>query len=254
MFKATRSLRRRAGVLGATAMAAVLAAGLSPAAAHADAAHHYYLELGGTGAAADAPGCTASYDEANKVLGDATAIPVCYPASAGPWLGSHGETPALGAPNYDDSVHQGYQNLLNAVEDAYHRDPAGRFTIVGYSQGAQAADQVLQTIAGGTDIPSGQVDGMLYSDPMQPGTGIWAMIPKGVSAFGFTSTGAGPADFGGIPVERFCIHTDGICDATTIQSVGGFFVQHGLYPQAGGIMTQTIGHDGGNGIHWYDQN
>ncbi len=233
-------------------MALALAAALSPTAAHAATGNHYYIELGGTGSAAPAPQCTGSYQYANQNLNGGIPVPVCYPASMGPWQAGDGSGPDLSAPSYDSSVSQGYDNLLSTVVNTHHADPGARYTIVGYSQGAQAADEVLQTIAaGGTDIPKSQVDGMLYSDPEQPGSGFWHLVPTGWSALGFTAPGTGPADFSGIPVERFCIHTDGICDATTLDSFPGVFEEHGLYWQPGNIMTQTIAHDGGNGIVWY---
>ncbi|GAA2686228.1 PE-PPE domain-containing protein [Streptomyces lunalinharesii] len=237
------------GTVGATAMVALTAA--MPV-AHAAPVHHYYLEIGGTGSAAPAPACTSTFAFANKHLNGGIPVPVCYPASAGPWLNGH-NAPDIGAPSYDASVQEGYRNLLAAAEQTYHRDPHARFTIVGYSQGAQAADQVLRTIADGrTEIPRSQVNGMLYADPMQPGTGVWARVPQGWSALGFTSTGAAPAKYDGVPVRRFCIRTDLACDATSIQSVPGFLNQHPKYWQDGNVMTQTIGHDGGDGITWYD--
>ncbi|MFF4694511.1 PE-PPE domain-containing protein [Streptomyces chattanoogensis] len=243
--------KRAIGVAGtAAAMVAVSAA--APTVAHAAPVHHYYLEVGGTGSAAPAPDCTSTYAFANKHLNGGIPVPVCYPASAGPWLNGH-NAPDVGAPSFDASVREGYRNLLATAEETYRRDPGARFTIVGYSQGAQVADQVLQTIAkGGTDIPRSQVNGMLYSDPMQPDTGIWARVPKGWSALGFTSTGAGPAKFDGVPVQRFCIRTDLACDATSVQSIPGFLNQHPKYWQDGNVMAQTIGHDGGDGVVWYE--
>lgn len=242
--KATSAAGAAAAVMAATVVAAP--------AAHADPVHHYYLEVGGTGSAASAPDCTSSYTFANKHLDGGIPVPVRYPASVGPWLNGR-NVPDVTAPSFDASVREGYRNLLTAAEDTYRRDPGARFTIVGYSQGAQIADQVLQKIAaGGTGIPRSQVNGMLYADPMQPGTGIWSRIPKGWSALGFTSPGIGPATFEGIPVQRFCIRTDGVCDATSIRSVGGFLIQHPKYWQDGNVMTQTIGHDGGEGVVWYD--
>ncbi|MFJ6749136.1 MULTISPECIES: PE-PPE domain-containing protein [unclassified Streptomyces] len=247
----SRRWRKAIGAAGATAaMVAVTAA--TPAVAHAEPVHHYYLEVGGTGSAAPAPDCTSTYTFANKHLNGGIAVPVCYPASAGPWLNGQ-NAPDINAPSFDASVREGYRNLLAKAEDTYHRDPSARFTLVGYSQGAHVADQVLQTIANGdTDIPRSQVNGMLYADPFQPDTGIWSRVPKGWSAFGFTSPGAGPATFDGVPVQRFCIRTDGVCDATSLQSVGGFLKQHPKYWQEGNVMTQTIGHDGGDGVVWYD--
>lgn len=236
---------------GATA-AVVAATAITPTAAHADPVRHYYLEIGGTGSAAPAPDCTSTFAIANKYLNGGIPVPVCYPASAGPWLNGR-NVPDVTAPSFDASVREGYRNLLAAAEDTHRRDPNARLTIVGYSQGAHVADQVLQTIAkGGTGIPRSQVNGMLYADPLQPGTGVWAKIPKGWSAFGFTSPGAGPAKFDGIPVQRFCIRTDGVCDATSVASVGGFLQQHPKYWQEGNIMAKTIGHDGGDGVVWVD--
>ncbi|MFG2888554.1 PE-PPE domain-containing protein [Streptomyces sp. NPDC048248] len=247
----SRRWKKAIGVAGATA-AMVAGTTAAPAVAHAEPVHHYYLEVGGTGSAAPAPDCTSTYTFANKHLDGGIPVPVCYPASAGPWLNGQ-NVPDLNAPSFDASVREGYRNLLAAAEDTYHRDPGARFTIVGYSQGAHVADQVLQTIAKGeTDIPRSQVNGMLYSDPFQPDTGIWARIPKGWSALGFTSPGAGPAKFDGVPVQRFCIRTDGVCDATSIQSVGGFLNQHPKYWQEGNVMARTIGNDGGDGVVWYD--
>ncbi|MBB5123187.1 PE-PPE domain-containing protein [Streptomyces eurocidicus] len=243
---------KKAAFAAGAAAAMVAATAVVPTVAHADPARHYYVELGGTGAAAPSPDCTRSYGFANKHLNGGIPVPVCYPASAGPWLNGQ-NSPDLSAPSFDASVQAGYQNLLAAAEATHRKDPGARLTIVGYSQGAQAADQVLQKIAsGGTGIPRSQVNGMLYSDPMQPGTGIWAKLPKGWSALGFTSPGAGPAKFDGVPVQRFCIRTDGVCDATSLASVGGFLVQHPKYGQEGDIMTKTIGNDGGEGVVWYD--
>lgn len=234
-----------ATVLGAAALAV-------PAAAQADPPHHYYLEIGGTGAVpADGSSCTSTFDDANQHLNGGTPVEVCYPASAGPLVGSHNQMPDLTAPSYDTSVAEGYRRLLAAVEATHRRDPAAKLTITGYSQGAQAADQVLRTLSGSDDIPHGQLDGMLYADPMQPGTGLAAVVPQGVSAFGFTSAGPGPVEFGDIPVHRYCIHTDAACDATSLASVPGFFSQHPRYHQVGGIVTTTLPRDGSDGVTWY---
>jgi hypothetical protein len=242
-----RSLRRLAASVGAAA-AMLVAGGFFATAAHASGIDHYYVEIGGTGAAQPASkGCTSSYWAANATLpAGSKAVGVCYPATAGPWVGG------VTAPSYDASVHQGYGAALALVKQLHAQNPGARITITGYSQGAQIGDQVLQAVAAGSFVPHGQVDGMLYADPMQPGTGIWGhLFPKGVSLLGFTSTGAGPTDFDGIPVRRFCIRTDGICDATSIQGIGGYFVQHPTYPKH--IIGDTLRFDGQNGIRWYPE-
>ncbi|WP_241777551.1 PE-PPE domain-containing protein [Streptomyces sp. CT34] len=222
----------------------------APAVAQADSIDHYYIEIGGTTGAADQPECTTNYRAANQKLQPGSWVPVCYPASAGPWENGRGGVLDLNAPSYDDSVNQGYHNLLAKIEDTHRDHPDARLTVVGYSQGAQAADQVLQTIANGaTDIPRSQVNGMLYADPMQPGTGFTAQIPKGVGLPGFTSPGAGPAEFNGIPVARYCIHGDPVCDASLVNAPG-YFTLHGTYPLDGNVMTQTIADDGHDGVQW----
>lgn len=104
-------------------------------------------------------------------------------ASGGPFVGSHNEQPAPFAPSFGDSVNQGYWNAKAALENAYRADPTATFTIAGYSQGAWVGDLLLQTIANnGTEVPRDRVDGMLYSDPMQPGTGFWRLVPQGSSS------------------------------------------------------------------------
>ncbi|MFI7414580.1 cutinase family protein [Streptomyces sp. NPDC049627] len=251
-----RSFVRRAKTVALTAAMAAAAA-LTPTVAQADdAPRHYYIELGGTGSALPAPDCTRTFGYANQHLEPgAEVVPVCYPASAGPWLNGQNQGPDLTAQSYDSSVAQGYQNLLAAAEETHRKDPAARLTIVGYSQGAQAADAVLETIAnGGTGIPRELVDGKLYADPKQPGTGLWAKVPKGLGALGFTSAGPGPTEFPGVPVARFCIRGDLACDATTPVAAFDFFLTdvHGRYVQDGNVMTKTIAQEGLNGVYWYE--
>lgn len=258
---------RVARAVRTAAITAALAAGTAvafPAAAHAADAEHYYIEIGGTGATAPTAGCpttTSSYNVGNETLPPgSTAILVCYPATAGPFIGTSGPlldglTPhpdALTAPNYDTSVRKGYDEALRVAKQTHTDHPDATITITGYSQGAQAADQVLQTIAnGGTGIPRSQVDGMLYADPMQPGTGLATVIPKGWGIPGnFTSAGAGPAEFNGIPVARYCIHGDPICEASLLNA-SGYIERHPLYVQPGNVIAQTLATEhGGDGIKW----
>ncbi|MFJ7204452.1 PE-PPE domain-containing protein [Streptomyces sp. NPDC098789] len=245
-------VRRLQSVLAATALV-FGAAALAPAAAHADPAHHYYIEIGGTGAAAAAPGCTTSFLAANAHLDGGIAVPVCYVASGGPFVGSHNEMPAPFAPGFGDSVNQGYRNALAALERTYRADPTATFTIAGYSQGAWVGDLLLRAIAdNATAVPRSQVDGMLYSDPMQPGTGFWHLAPEGtLIPFMAYSPGTGPEEFDGVPVQRHCIRTDGVCDATSLDSISGFLQQHPRYFQEGSIIENTLTHHGSSGTVWY---
>lgn len=259
MAKASRITR----ALGTAAMTVAMAAGAAlafPGAAQADDGDRYFIQIGGTGATPPAPHCTYSYDEANKAhqLGD-RAITVCYPASVGPFIGPTGSLvdgtgvhpEALTAPTYDASVQTGIREALKTAEETHRAHPDARLTIVGYSQGAQVADEVLQTISRGeTGIPRSQVDGKLYSDPMQPGTGLAAQVPRGLGVPGFfTSPGAGPTDFNGIPVTRYCINGDPVCDANIVNAPG-YFSLHPKYPEPGNVIAQTLVEDSGNGVQW----
>ncbi|MGW0733058.1 cutinase family protein [Streptomyces sp. NPDC002851] len=246
-------------------MTAALAVGTAvafPGAAQAADEDRYYIEIGGTGATPPAPHCTYSYDAANEAhqLGD-RAITVCYPASVGPFIGPTGplvddkglHPEALTAPTYDASVQQGIQEALRVAEETHRAHPEAQLTIAGFSQGAQVADEVLQKIARGeTGIPAAQVTGKLYADPMQPGTGLGAQVPRGLGIPGFfTSPGAGPDDFNGIPVTRYCINGDPVCDAA-VQNAPGYFSLHGNYAHDGNVIEQTLTEDSGNGIQWRD--
>lgn len=93
--KPNRLARRLKSVLASTALV-FAAAAVVPPAAQADTVHHYYIEIGGTGAAAEAPDCTSSFTAANEHLDGGIAVPVCYAASGGPFVGSHNEMPAPG--------------------------------------------------------------------------------------------------------------------------------------------------------------
>ncbi|SCK37787.1 PE-PPE domain-containing protein [Streptomyces sp. WMMB 322] len=261
--KVARSVR-------AAVLAAALAAGTTvafPSAAQAAGAEHYYIEIGGTGPTVDQDGCptaNTSYDTANKALGlGSSAIKVCYPASAGPLIGPTGglvEPPAkvnpeaLTAPTYDASVRLGVERGLQAAKDTHKAHPGARITITGYSQGAQAADEVLQRIASGsTGIPLSQVDGVLYADPMQPETGLGAHLPRGLGIPGVaTSPGAGPAEFNGIPVTRYCIVGDPVCDLRSVTNAPGYFSLHPKYPEA--VIPKNLTRTGQHGVRWLNAN
>lgn len=238
-------------IVAAAALLPVTPATPAVAAMEGAATAHYYLEVGATGTAAPSPECTSAYTYANKDLPRRTAVPVCYPASSGPLSNGRG-APDPTAPSYDDSVREGDANLLRTAARLHRAHPSARLTLTGYSQGAQVVGDVLEKIAQGrTSIPRARVDGMVYGDPRQPGTGIESVVPTGVSALGFTSAGPGPTTYPGIAVHRFCIRTDAVCDAASPLAATGYLTQHHHYPEAGGIISRTLAHDGGNGTTWY---
>ncbi|MDQ8705759.1 PE-PPE domain-containing protein [Streptomyces sp. LHD-70] len=261
MAKTSRMTR----TLGAAAATAALAFGgvvALPGAAQAADADRYYIQVGGTGPTKPAPECTFTYDPANAAhqLGD-RAIKVCYPASWGPVIGPTGSLidittgqvhpEALTAPTYDTSVRIGIEETLKVAERTHRDHPDAQLTIVGYSQGAQVADEVLQKISRGeTGIDKSQVDGKLYADPMQPGTGFGAVVPKGLGVPGVaTSPGAGPTDFNGVPVTRYCINGDPVCDANLLNTPG-YFELHPNYAEDNNAIERTMTEDSGNGVQW----
>ncbi|GAA5148433.1 hypothetical protein GCM10023321_10710 [Pseudonocardia eucalypti] len=197
--------------------------------------HHYYILIGGTG----------DPDSSNfPSVHDGKAVPVEYPACA----------PACGATSYDQSVAAGHAHARKAIERIYADDRVARFTVAGYSQGAHVANLVLNDVADGViDIPAERFDAKLYADPMQPGTGVGANVPKGVGVpppLAMTSPGPGRSDFGGIPFTRYCIETDGVCHFNTLEAAGGYVLQHSCYPRD--VMPATL--DDGefeDGTHWW---
>ncbi|HJQ48747.1 MAG TPA: PE-PPE domain-containing protein [Amycolatopsis sp.] len=222
----------------AAAAGAMLAMTLgAPAIAQAATAaqqEHYYIEIGGTWDP-DAH----NYDLANQSL-NGIGVPVHYAASPGPGIPGR-------QLSYDESVHEGWLHASAVLRQTHRDHPGAHLTVVGYSQGAHVANLVLNDVADGViDIPKSQVDGKLYADPMQPETSIGAIVPKGMSAFGFTSPGPGRADFGGFPVQRYCINTDGVCDfASGPQAPGGYIAQHPCYPryEIPATLAQPVVHE-----------
>ncbi|MDN5893264.1 MAG: PE-PPE domain-containing protein [Nocardioides sp.] len=202
----------------------MLAALAPPAnASSAQAGNHYYVLIPGS---CDSAG--QAYDDVirNQIEPQGSiALKVHYVASAPPLPCSN--------VGYQESVNQGHAEAARVIEEAHRNDPSGHFTVVGYSQGAQVANLLLEQIADGkSSVPKGQVDAKIYADPMQPGTGIGARFPKGMAIpyGGYVAPGQGRTDFNGIPFLRYCIETDGVCDTRDIlQAPGGYAAQHGCY-------------------------
>jgi hypothetical protein len=219
------------------AVAALTAAGVGwSAMAQADAGQRYYVLIGGT--------CDPDGNAYNGLdLRGGVPLKVQYPAAGNP-------TCSPAEISYDASVREGHQKARGVLEQAYAQDPGGTFHVVGFSQGAHVANLVLEDAADGKlSVPRSQVSGSLYGDPMHPQTGIGAVVPEGASAFGFTSPGPGRSDFGGIPVERYCIETDGVCHFNTVEGPGGYVVQHPCYPAK--VMPHTIADEVKHGNHWW---
>lgn len=141
---------------------------------------------------------TAVFSTGGHMDPNATAFPgtrqVWYPASIWP----------LGDLTYDESVRQGRNNVVAAV-DEYAGRCGGRIHVVGYSQGARVAGDALEVLQ--TRPYAHRVTGKLFSDPKHPG-GIEDTF-QGISLAGITFTG--PRHGFTVPVESVCNPYDGIC-------------------------------------------
>lgn len=164
-------------------------------------------------------------------------IPVPYSATIWP----------LGAVGYNASEAEGRANLEQAVATYQQSCPDSKIVIVGYSQGARIAGDVLTDIGqnrpleDGTVIDSSKVTGELYSDPRMVGT-LWGQgIESALVGVIPGLTMSGPrsgADYGGLPVTTYCIEGDPICDLPDVlhDPIGvvddffGYWVKHGQYP------------------------
>lgn len=121
---------------------------------------------------------------------------VWYPASIWP----------LGDLTYDESVRQGRDNVVRAVDEFAAQCPTSDIRVVGYSQGARVAGDALEVLQTRPYAP--RVTGKLFSDPKHPG-GIEDTF-QGISLAGITFTG--PRRGFNVPVESVCNPYDGICD------------------------------------------
>jgi hypothetical protein len=227
-------IKKKLAIIGA--VVATLVAGFlavtAPAAQAGPA--QYYILIGGT-----CDGNANAYREEWLRGGIRKAVP--YPA------GAFG-VPGCDWTPMDRSVAIGHESARRVVQDSFNENPGGRFTIVGYSQGAIVANKVLNDIADGRlAVDKSRFSAKLYADPMQPagppGRGISAILPEGFGLpsplSGYVSFGPGRADFGGIPFIRYCIVSDGVCHFDTIEALGGYFAQHQCYWQRP-IMADTL--------------
>ncbi|KNA90649.1 PE-PPE domain-containing protein [Gordonia sp. w5E2] len=237
-FGFRRSIRA-ASTLGLAAVAAVLlaigqtsGAGVARAEASADCGNGALVFVGGT------------WDPQAHLLDGVTRQPqyagytverVEYPASIWP----------LGAFGFDDSQSQGVAATMSTVASYQAQCQGYPVVIVGYSQGAGIAGDVLTGIGTGNtsghEISPSKVSGLLYSDPRQAGTLYGQGIERvliGVIPGLTMAGGRGVDDFGGIPVTSVCFTGDPICDLPdplhdplgALDGFAGYWVKHGLYP------------------------
>ncbi|WP_081631662.1 PE-PPE domain-containing protein [Nocardia sp. 348MFTsu5.1] len=147
----------------------------------------------------------------------------------------------LGGTSYDQSVELGIENLETAVAVYHEACPDQPVVIVGYSQGARIAGDVLSEIGRGespVSIDPTQVTGELYSDPRRTGDaegrGVELILPAVIP--GITMNGAREG-FGAAKVTQFCVEGDPICDLQdplhyplrAVDGLLGYFVKHLTY-------------------------
>ena len=144
--------------------------------------------------------------------------------------------------------------------------PGSPVKVVGYSQGARVAGDVLSDIGNDRDdkdivatdkngdplldengdpvivddISSDGLSGELYSDPRQNGDKTGRGIEQSLIGVipGLTMTGPREGGFGDIPVTSVCAEGDPICDLPdplydpigALDGLVGYFTKHGYYP------------------------
>lgn len=165
----------------------------------------------------------------------------------------------LGATGYDADVAQGVAATKSAIGGYQSSCSGSPVVVVGYSQGARVAGDVLSdignnrddavTLADGEsyDISSTGITGLLYSDPRRDGSvdgegvelALIGIIP------GLTMSGPRQGGFGDIAVTEVCAQGDGVCDVPdplhdpigALDALVGYFVYHGVYPS---LMDETV--------------
>ncbi|WP_231611764.1 PE-PPE domain-containing protein [Rhodococcus sp. CX] len=136
---------------------------------------------------------------------------------------------------YDESKAIGKSRLREAITREHAVCPNSELVVLGYSQGAAVAGDVLAEIAHDGSVPPDRIRGVLYADPRDE-NGVESQFP-GQVAPGITLTG-GRHDFGDIRVDRVCLAGDAVCDARTpedsehwlIEDLAGYLLLHTEYP------------------------
>ncbi|MFT4088948.1 MAG: PE-PPE domain-containing protein, partial [Gordonia sp. (in: high G+C Gram-positive bacteria)] len=163
----------------------------------------------------------------------------------------------LGRYGFDDDVSQGTTSTLQQITDYQKNCKDKPVVIVGYSQGARVAGDVLNQIgtgqadADGNVVVTGpdgekytinrnQITGELYSDPRRDGPESGRGIELALSGIipGLMMSGPRTGGFGDLQVTSYCEEGDPICDLPdlfhdpfgVIDGFVGYFTKHGYYP------------------------
>ena len=159
---------------------------------------------------------------------------IAYPAVVVP-VPDTGSSKGSDGIAYDESKAIGKNRLREAIAREHSACPASELVVLGYSQGAAVAGDVLAEIARDGSVPPDRIRGVLYADPRDE-KGVETQFP-GEVAPGITLTG-GRHDFGAIRVDRVCLAGDAVCDAQTpadgkdwlIEDLAGYLLLHTDYP------------------------
>jgi hypothetical protein len=165
-----------------------------------------------------------------------------------------GVFPVVDRQALDASVAEGTAKLERAVLDFHAACPGARLVLAGYSEGAVVAGDVLQRLSGGTAIPHGQLNGVLYGNPRRQfgdgGTGgVAGGIETNVPTILPGVTMLGGQSYGDLAVRNVCNENDGICNSTNmITNVAAF--ANGLVGYASGDHGYDLNpaRDLGNGL------
>lgn len=166
-----------------------------------------------------------------------------YPAVVVP-VPESGSSEGSGDLAYDESKKIGHQRLRETITVRHGSCPDSQLVILGYSQGASIAGDVLAEIAADGSVPPTRIRGVLYSDPRDT-KGVETLFPGEVVP-GVTLNG-GRHDFGDIEVERICIPGDAVCDGVTPgesdtwlrENMSGYLQLHTAYPEYEASTSQA---------------
>lgn len=144
-----------------------------------------------------------------------------------------GEISPLGTHTYDRSKEIGIDELREQIARAHAACPDAAVRVVGFSQGAAIAGDVLAELARDPDRPQ-DLAGLLIADPRTPGTGAEVVTPGALP--GASMTGERPG-FGTVPVPTVCAVGDAVCDmvdprtdpAQAAHRIAGYFEVHQHY-------------------------
>lgn len=205
--------------------AVIIVAGTDdPDGAHMIGIRQRYSGLGPTGQ----PDPSSPYHENEYALLDAV-----YPTALWP----------IGAFSYDEDVKLGHAAAVEQVREYRARCGEDKeIVIVGFSQGARVAGDVLSDIGNGRidGIEADNIRGELYADPRRDGSVLDRGIELSLVGIIPGIVMAGPRDggFGSVPVVTVCVRGDGVCDMPdplrdpigALDTLLGYFVKHGFYP------------------------